>query len=49
MESKEIVRWQEAEAFRRFQIIAPLVTDGLDGAQRVELRRKIALSSDVIS
>ena len=47
MESKEIVRWQEAEAFRRFQIIAPLVADGLDGAQRVELRRKIAQEQDI--
>ena len=47
MESKEIVRWQDAEAFRRFQIIAPLVADGVDAAQRVELRRKIAEEQDV--
>jgi transposase InsO family protein len=47
MESKEIVRWQDAEAFRRFQMIAPLVADGVDAAQKVELRRKIAEEQDV--
>ena len=47
MESKEIVRWQDAEALRRFQMIAPLVADGVDLAQRVELRKEIALKNDV--
>ena len=47
MESKEIVRWQDAEALRRFQMIAPLVADGMDPARRIELRREIALKHDV--
>ena len=44
MESKEIVRWQDMEALRRFQMIAPLVADGVDPARRVELRKELALS-----
>jgi hypothetical protein len=47
MESKEIVRWQDTEALRRFQMIAPLVADGVDAARRVELRKEIALKNDV--
>ena len=47
MESKEIVRWQDTEALRRFQMIAPLVADGVDAAKRVELRKEIALKNDV--
>ena len=47
MESKEIVRWQDAEALRRFQMIAPLVADDVDPAKRVELRKEIALKYDV--
>ena len=47
MESKEIVRWQDEEALRRFQMIAPLVADGVDSAKRVELRKEIALKYDV--
>lgn len=34
--------WQEQEALRRFQLIAPLLQPGLDDAKRLQLRRKIA-------
>lgn len=47
MESKEIVKWQETEALRRFQIIAPLVSIGTDPAKRVELRKEIAREMDI--
>ena len=42
MESKEITRWQDQTALERFQMIAPLIGEGLDPAKRAELRRQAA-------
>ena len=42
MESKEITRWQDQTALERFQMIAPLIGEGLDPAKRSELRRQAA-------
>ncbi len=39
--------WQEQEALARFQMIAPLIRDGLDDAARRQLRRKIAEEQEV--
>ena len=42
-EARNIVRkWQEDEALKRFQMIAPLLDAGLDEAKRLQLREKIA-------
>ncbi len=39
---KQTKQWQEAEALRRFQLIAPLLQDNLDDAKKLQLREKIA-------
>lgn len=41
-DDKKVRQWQEAEALRRFRIIAPLLQDGLDDAEKVHLRKKLA-------
>jgi len=40
-------KWQEEEALRRFQLIAPLLDEGLDDAKRLQLRKKIASANDI--
>ena len=34
--------WQEAEALKRFSLIAPLLREDLDEAKRIMLRKQIA-------
>lgn len=40
-------KWQEAEALHRFQLIAPLLDEGLDDARKLQLRKKIASDNDI--
>jgi transposase InsO family protein len=40
-------QWQEAEALKRFQMIAPLQDEDLDSAKRIHLRRLIAEKYDL--
>lgn len=42
MESKEVRKWQNEEALRRYQLICPLLDPELDGAKRSQLREEIA-------
>lgn len=42
MQSKEVKKWQDAEALKRFQLIAPLLDEGLDDGKRLQLREEIA-------
>ena len=35
-------KWQEDEALRRFQLISPLLQEGLDDAKKLQLRGTIA-------
>ena len=37
-----IKQWEEQEALRRFQLIAPLLSEELDDAKKLQMRRKIA-------
>lgn len=47
VDKEETGRRRDAEAARRFQMIAPLLQDGLDEAKKIELRKKIARDNDV--
>ena len=38
--------WQEAEALKRFSLIAPLLREDLDEAKRIMLRKQIAEQKD---
>lgn len=40
-------QWQDQEALRRFQLISPLLQTGLDDAQRLHLRKKIAEENNI--
>lgn len=42
MQSKEIKKWQDEEALKRYQMIAPLLDEDLDEAKRRQLREEIA-------
>ena len=42
MESKEIRNWQDEEALRRYQLIAPLLDPDIDDAKKRQLREAIA-------
>ena len=42
MQSKEVKKWQDEEALKRYQMIAPLLDEGLDDAKRRQLREEIA-------
>ena len=39
---QETTNWQDETALARFQMISPLLDEGLDNAKRVQLRRQIA-------
>ncbi len=47
MDTNENKQWQEAEALHRFQMIAPLMQDGMDDAAKLHLRKKIAQDNDI--
>ena len=40
-------QWQEQEALSRFQLIAPLLSEDLDDAKRLQVRRQIAQENDI--
>ena len=43
----EIRKWEDQKALKRFQIIAPLLSDDLDPAKRLHLRKQIAESNNL--
>lgn len=47
MQSKETKKWQDAEALKRYQMIAPLLDESLDEGKRRQLREEIAERYDV--
>ena len=42
MESKELRKWQNEQALRRFTMISPLLDEDIDEAKRRQLREEIA-------
>lgn len=42
MQSKETKKWQDEEALKRYQMIAPLLDDTIDEAKRRQMREQIA-------
>lgn len=42
MQSKEVRKWQDEEALKRYRMIAPLLEEGLDEAKRRQLREETA-------
>lgn len=47
MQSKETKKWQDEEALKRYQMIAPLLDESLDEGKRRQLREEIAKRYDV--
>ena len=46
-DTKTIQQWEEKEALRRFQLISPLLQEGLDDAKRLQLRKRIAQENGI--
>ena len=42
MQSREVKKWQDEEALKRYQMIAPLLDEELDEAKKRQLREEIA-------
>ena len=47
MQSKEVKKWQDEEALKRYQMIAPLLDEDLDEAKRRQLREEIAEKNEI--
>ena len=47
MQSKEVKKWQDEEALKRYQMIAPLLDEELDEAKRRQLREDIAAKYEI--
>lgn len=47
MQSKEVKKWQDEEALKRYQMIAPLLDEDLDEAKRRQLRENIAAKYEI--
>lgn len=47
MQSKELKRWQDQEALKRYQMIAPLIDPDLDEGKRLQMREDIARSNEL--
>ena len=47
MQSKEVKKWQDEEALKRYQMIAPLLDEDLDEAKRRQLREEIATRYEI--
>ena len=47
MQSKEVKKWQDEEALKRYQMIAPLLDEDLDEAKRRQLREDIAKKNEI--
>ena len=39
MKTNETIKWQEEQALRRYQLIAPLLDESLDNAKRIQNTR----------
>ena len=42
MQSKELRKWQNEQALKRYQMIAPLLDPDIDDAKRCQMREEIA-------
>ena len=42
MQSKEVRKWQDEEALKRYQLIAPLLDETIDEGKRIQMREEIA-------
>ena len=42
MQHKEVKKWQDEEALKRYQLIAPLLDETIDEGKRIQLREEIA-------
>ena len=42
MQSKEVKKWQDEEALKRYQMIAPILDEELDEAKRCQIREENA-------
>jgi transposase InsO family protein len=47
MQSKEVRKWQDEEALKRYQMIAPLLDDSLDQGKRLQMREEIASKYEI--
>ena len=47
MQSKEVKKWQDEEALKRYQMIAPLLDENLDEAKRCQIREEIAARYEI--
>lgn len=47
MQSREVKKWQDEEALKRYQMIAPLLDEDLDEAKRRQLREEIAARYEI--
>ena len=47
MQSKEVIKWQDQEALKRYQMIAPLLDSDLDEGKRLQMREDIARSNEL--
>jgi len=47
MQNKEVKKWQDEEALRRYQMIAPLLDESLDEGKRRQLREEIAERNEI--
>ena len=47
MQSKEVKKWQDEKALKRYQMIAPLLDEDLDEAKRRQLREEIAARYEI--
>ena len=42
MQKKEVKKWQDEEALKRYRMIAPLLDEGLDEGKRRQMREEAA-------
>jgi len=47
MQNKEVKKWQDEEALKRYQMIAPLLDPEIDDAKRCQLREEIAKKNQI--
>lgn len=47
MQSKEVKKWQDQEALKRYQMIIPLMDPDLDEGKRLQMREDIARSNEL--
>lgn len=47
MQSKEVSKWQDQEALKRYQMIAPLLDPEMDEGKRLQMREEIARRNEI--